>query len=313
MVLEVLQARPTEPGTMNRFTPKGGGRLIPRPAAPAAPFLKWAGGKTQLLPALEGCFPTSIPAYVEPFAGSAAVFFHLRSQGRLVGDVTLADCNEELIHAFAVVRDDVEALIAALVAYRAAHGREHYYAVRARPFTLDVAGAARTLYLNKTCFNGLYRVNRRGAFNVPMGDYRNPNILNEPSLRRASEALRGVRLLCQPFSETIAAASEAILYVDPPYVPLSPTASFTGYVPGGFGAADQEALADCLRAADARGVSFVLSNSYTPEVCRLYQGFTIARVPARRAINSNGARRGPVDEAIITNFGAASLPPARPT
>jgi DNA adenine methylase len=268
----------------------------------SGPFLKWAGGKTQLLPVLERYFPPAIDRYTEPFVGSGAVFFHLRAGGRLVGEVTLADSNRELIHAYAVVRDQLEELLAALDAHRAAHRRDHYYRVRAGPFTPDVAGAARTIYLNKTCFNGLYRVNRSGRFNVPMGDYRDPAILDEPALRRASQALQGVRLLSQPFQETIAAAAAGWLYLDPPYVPLSPTASFTGYVPGGFGPADQEALAASVRAAAARGLQFVLSNSHTPAVCRLYQDFVVASVPARRAINSNAARRGPVDEAIVTNF-----------
>lgn len=269
----------------------------------ATPFLKWAGGKTQLLPRLAAFFPADIPHYVEPFLGGGAVFFFLRGRGALTGEVTLADINAELINAYAAVQNDLDALLELLETHRAAHGREHFYAVRAQPCVGGVVGAARTIYLNKTCFNGLYRVNRRGEFNAPMGAYKNPSIYDEAALRRASDALAGVRLVVQGFKERMRTVGAGdFLYLDPPYVPLSSTASFTGYIPGGFGAGDQEALAQSVREADGRGARFVLSNSYTETVCRLYAGFRIERIPATRRINCDGAKRGPVDEAVVLNF-----------
>jgi DNA adenine methylase len=277
-----------------------------RPAPPAAdrptPFLKWAGGKTQLLPYLERFFPAAIPDYTEPFLGSAAVFFHLWGQGRLTGDVTLADVNAELVNVYVAVRDQVDDLLGELAILKARHSQLHYYATRAEPFRQGVRGAARTIYLNKTGYNGLYRVNRKGEFNVPMGDYKNPGIYDETVMRRASQALQGARLHCQDFRATIGEANGGWLYVDPPYVPLSPTSSFTAYAPGGFGPVEQKDLAACLRAADLRGLRFVLSNSHTPLVEQHYEGFRFTRVPARRAINSNATRRGPIDEAVVTNL-----------
>lgn len=271
---------------------------------PPTPFLKWAGGKTQLLPQLERFFPHEIPAYVEPFLGSAAVFFHLYGKGQLTGSVILADVNEELVNVYRAVRDHIDELLDLLAAHKAAHGREYYYAVRAEAYKAGVRAAARTIYLNKTCYNGLYRVNSRGQFNVPMGDYKNPGIYDEAELRRAAQALRRAELVCQDFRTAIGGAATEVIYADPPYVPLSPTSSFTGYAAGGFGLDDQRDLAACLRSADARGCRFVLSNSYTPVVRELYGGFHIARVPARRAINSIASRRGAIDEAVVTNFGA---------
>lgn len=268
-----------------------------------APFLKWAGGKTQLLPQLERLFPAEIPRYIEPFLGSGAVFFFLRGRGRLTGEVVLADNNAELINTFRVVQQNVEELIELLTLHKACHDKTYYYQVRAEAYTPDVRGAARTLYLNKTGFNGLYRVNRQGQFNVPMGAYKNPSIFNADTLRCASRVLDGARLVAQSFQESLQSAGKGdMIYLDPPYVPLSLTASFTGYMPGGFGLRDQEELAACVRAAHERGARFILSNSYTETVCRLYEGFSIRRVPARRRINCDGEKRGPVDEAIVFNF-----------
>jgi len=272
------------------------------------PFLKWAGGKTQLLPQLEKFFPTRIPRYHEPFLGGGAVFFFLRGRGWLTGPVTLSDSNAELVNAYTVVRDDVDALVCHLARHRAAHSKDHFYSVRALPFTPDAAGAARMIYLNKTGFNGLYRVNSKGQFNVPLGSYTNPSVYDEAALRRASRALQGVRLVVQDALDSLAEAGAGdLLYLDPPYVPLSATASFTGYVPGGFGPADQERLADAVRAADGRGARFVLSNSDTPAVRRLYLGFRIESVPARRMINCDAARRGEVNELIVAGIEAPMI------
>ncbi len=247
-------------------------------------------------------FPPTMERYIEPFVGGGAVFFALRSQGRLCDDVLLADSNEELINAFRAVRDSLDGLLELLVGLGKRHSRAHYYEVRSQPYEPGVRGAARTIYLNKTGFNGLYRVNSRGGFNVPMGRYHNPNVVSEPVLRAASKALQGVELKAQSFESSLAETTrQTFCYLDPPYVPLTSTANFTGYRPGGFGPAAQEQLAACTREIDARGGGFILSNSYTQPVLRLYEGFRIRKVSASRAINCVPGRRGPVFEAIVTN------------
>src|SRR5262249_7909973 len=157
--------------------------------------------------------------------------------------------NEELINVYTAVRDCADEVIARLADHRAQHGREHFYAVRDLPYSPGPAGASRTIYLNQTCYNGLFRVNRLGRFNVPMGRHKNPRIYDAGNLRRASAALQGVTLLCQDFRVTIDETARGLIYADPPYVPVSATASFTSYARDGFGIADHQALADCLRAA----------------------------------------------------------------
>ncbi len=272
-----------------------------------APFLKWVGGKGQLIPRLTGLMPRALERYCEPFVGGGAVFFHLRGSGLLTGPAVIADVNEELVNAYCVVQSDVERLIESLQGHKAQHSMERYYTLRAKPYSEGVEGAARTIYLNKTGYNGLYRVNRSGQFNVPLGSYKNPTIFEAGALRLASDALRNTAILAQCFRKTIDAAGPGdFLYLDPPYIPLSVTANFTSYAPAGFVPKDQEDLAACVRAADRRGVKFVLSNSYTDEVCRLYCGFQIHRASAFRRINCDGSKRGPIDEAIVCNFEISS-------
>jgi DNA adenine methylase len=236
--------------------------------------------------------------------GSAAVFFDLRE--RFPGmQALLSDNNEELINCYEAVRDDVEGLIRRLRVHASAHGRGHFYAVRDE----DPAGmpavrrAARMIYLNKTCFNGLWRVNSAGRFNVPMGAYAEPRICQADLLRSASRALRGVRMKAQDFADAVLGARRGtFVYIDPPYDPLSRTAYFTAYTQGGFGPEEQERLARVFRDLDARGCLVMLSNSDTPFIRELYRGFRIESVLARRAINSNGARRGPVREVVVMNY-----------
>ncbi len=274
----------------------------------ARPFLKWAGGKGRLLAQLEPFFPRRFRRYVEPFVGGGAVFFHLWNAGRLPAAVILSDHNEELINAYRVVRDQVEALVDRLAEHRRRHSRAHYYAIRAldrRPDPgLDaVARAARTIYLNRTCYNGLYRVNRRGQFNVPMGRYANPAILNAPVLRAASRALQAVSLDTLTLEDLVAPARPGdFYYFDPPYDPVSPTANFTSYTAGDFGEADQRRLAAVYRALTGRGCLCMLSNSHTPLIRELYAGFRLEVVRATRAINSNAARRGAIDELVVLNY-----------
>jgi DNA adenine methylase len=270
------------------------------------PFLKWAGGKTQLLSRLESLFPPagSFTRYLEPFLGSGAVFFRVR-QRCAPREVILADGNEDLILAYRRIQQDVEGVIDLLERHRRRHGREHYYRVRSRrPAALSPAArAARLIYLNKTCFNGLYRVNAQGGFNVPMGRYENPPILDAANLRSVARALRGVHLKAAHFRATLDYARKGdFLYFDPPYHPLSATASFTSYMNGSFRERDQEELAEVYGVLSERGCRVMLSNSDAGLIRRLYGGYDIHPVSARRSINSNAARRGPVAELVILNY-----------
>jgi DNA adenine methylase len=273
----------------------------------ARPFLKWVGGKQQLLAQFDTFFPRSIERYFEPFVGGGAVFFHLKSNRRLSGPVFLFDKNEELVNAYRTVRDNVDGLIEALAVHQARHSKEHYYETR----NLDrqeiemsrALRAARTIYLNKTCYNGLYRVNTKGWFNVPIGSYSNPQILYEDVLRKAGEALRDASIEVRDFREIVNLAQPGdFFYFDPPYDPLSKTASFTGYTSGDFQETDQRDLAEVFRQLHSKGCRCMLSNSSTPFVHELYQGFTIKTVQARRAVNSNGNGRGNVEEVVVLNY-----------
>jgi DNA adenine methylase len=272
----------------------------------AKPFLKWAGGKTQLLGPIAARLPERVDGtYFEPFLGSGAVFFHLRGAGRLVGDVRLSDANPLLVAAFVAVRDEPDAVVAHLEEHRARHAadaRRHYYAVRADEPATAAARAARLLYLNKTCYNGLWRVNSRGRFNVPIGRYVRPAILDEANLRAASAALAGTSIRCEPFERALAKAGAGdAVYLDPPYEPLNATSSFTAYTAARFGRDDQERLADACRRIADRGAAFLLSNSDHRFLRDLYRerGFLVETVSARRAINSVAGKRGAVKELLV--------------
>jgi DNA adenine methylase len=273
----------------------------------ATPIVKWVGGKSKLLGELEARVPGSYRRYFEPFLGGGALFFRLTPAA---GAAALSDTNAELIGCYRAVRDDVEGVIAALLRHRRAHSDAHFYRVRegwnagapSPSRTADVERAAAFLYLNKTCYNGLWRVNRRGAFNVPVGRYDNPSILDAARLRAAARALAGQILEVAPFESALVSAERGdFVYFDPPYHPVSDTAHFTSYTADKFGPDDQERLAAAFRALDARGCAVMLSNSDTPFVRRLYAGHRIDRVWCARAINSRGDRRGAVAEVIVTN------------
>jgi DNA adenine methylase len=269
------------------------------------PFLKWAGGKRQLLgPLLDSIRRLgSFGAYHEPFVGGGAVFFELRRLGMPGGAAFLSDVNERLIEAYQGVAGEVEAVIALLKDHAARHDPDHYLEVRASLPDSLAARAARIIYLNRTCFNGLYRENSRGEFNVPIGRYTNPAICDEPRLRAASEALRTARIECRPFETVLDRANPGdLVYFDPPYVPVSKTASFTAYAKQGFGPDDQARLASVFRELASRGVHVMLSNSWTDTVLCLYSEFHTHRVKATRAVNSRADRRGEVAEAIVTSF-----------
>lgn len=266
--------------------------------AKAAPFLKWAGGKGRLLSQFASLFPTRFGHYFEPFVGAGAVYFHLQP-----GRATLSDTNPDLITCYEVVQQDTESLIELLRMYR--HDRDFYYHVR----DLDagalspVQRAARMIFLNKTCFNGLWRVNRSGRFNVPFGDYKNPKILDEDNLHAVSAALSGARLERRPFEAVLAEARRGdFVYFDPPYHPVSATASFTSYGADDFKPADQERLAVTFQELDRMGCKVMLSNSDTPFVNQLYEGFRVEKVWAPRAINRDGSKRGAVSEVVVLNY-----------
>jgi DNA adenine methylase len=278
-------------------------------APPPTPFLKWAGGKRQLLPRILERVPPRARTYFEPFLGGGAVFFALAGARRFERAV-LGDANRELILCYEALRDDVEGVIRALRRHR--YDRLLYYRVRALdPARLaPAARAARLIYLNRCGYNGLYRVNRSGVYNVPFGRYVNPVICDVDKLRAASRALEGVKLVSQDFERTLRAARPGdFVYLDPPYVPLSPTSSFTAYARTPFDAAEQRRLAATLRALGARGVPALLSNSDCPETRDLYEPALAETVPVRRAINSVGSARGSVGELLVKSFAYAAAPP----
>ena len=275
----------------------------------AGPFLKWAGGKAQLLPTLQNYYPAreEYETYFEPFLGGGAVFFELRPRLAF-----LSDSNHELINTYEVVQKIVEDLIAHLQTlqreYRASP-REKYHEVRdewdVRKLD-DVQRATRFVFLNKTCFNGLYRVNRAGKFNVPFGKNPNATICDRDRLRAASDALRGMKLQALDFRETLRhPGPDDFVYVDPPYDPISKTSSFTGYTKDAFTMSDQEDLAKALARLNERGTKILMSSSLSKNIQRLYPalGFKVLHVTAPRAINSNPDGRGRISELLIRNFG----------
>jgi DNA adenine methylase len=273
----------------------------------AKAFLKWAGGKQQLLAQYEQYFPAHFQRYFEPFVGGGAVFFHLWNAARLGNHAALFDTNAELINVYTIVRDCVEALIDALALHEHRHSREYYYKIRGldrHPGHLsDLEKAARTIYLNRTCYNGLYRVNKAGHFNVPMGSYKNPKVLHVDTLRAASIALQGVWIETRSFETAIALGERNdFFYFDPPYDPVSRTASFTSYTAGNFRDEEQHRLAKVYTHLSNKGCLCMLSNSYTPFVLELYRNYRIEIVQANRAINSNGNSRGNVKEVVVLNY-----------
>ncbi len=265
------------------------------------PVLKWAGGKSQLLDAITSRLPERIDTYYEPFVGGGAVFFRLAQQGRFARAV-LADRNPELIEVYRAVQENVEGVIDRLAQHARAHDSDYYYRVReAKPRGL-AQRAARLIYLNKTGYNGLYRVNRSGKFNVPCGRYANPRILDEENLRAVAEALRNVALEVADFEVVCARAVPGdAVYLDPPYLPVSPTSNFTAYDRHPFGLVEHERLAATFARMAEGGIRAVLSNSSTPATRDLYREFRFDEVPVSRPINSRASARGPIDEILVVN------------
>jgi DNA adenine methylase len=268
------------------------------------PFLKWAGGKRQLLPELRRYLPRQLRRYFEPFLGGGAVLFHLQPKWAVVNDI-----NEELINTYRVIQNNVEGLVAALSQHL--NEREYYYRLRdldrSERFSelTDVERAARIIYLNKTCYNGLFRVNSQGQFNVPFGDYKNPKIVDEVVLRAVSYYLNSndITFLQVDFEEALREAGKGdFVYLDPPYDPVSNTASFTGYNLDGFGRDEQIRLKAVVDDLTRRHCRVLLSNSATDFITDLYRDYTVVVTGATRVINSDATRRGKVDEVLVLNY-----------
>jgi len=279
-----------------------------QPRADVKPVLKWAGGKRQLLEPIlsfvERSFQGRIEKYYEPFAGGAAVFFALAGRQKF-NRAKLTDMNADLIRVYVELRDNADAVIAELEKLAALElSKETYYLVRekvrAKRPGKDAARAARLIYLNRTGYNGLYRVNSSGEFNVPYGSYKNPRIVDPPRLRAAAEALQNVELAVEDFESSCKTAKRGdFVYFDPPYVPVSKTASFAAYHSVAFTSAEHARLAETFARLTKAGVKTLLSNSDTPETRALYRKFDTHTVQATRAINSNASRRGSVPELLV--------------
>lgn len=264
------------------------------------PLLKWVGGKTKLLPELLARMPASYSRYYEPFCGGAALFFALQPERAVLGD-----SNASLIETYRTVAVDPDRVAAALAGYRATHSKETYLATRerwnGRSWIDAELRAAAFIYLNRTCFNGLWRVNLSGEFNVSIGRHKDPLFGTPGRIVAASPTLRRADLRPGDYLDTIIdAKSGDFVYLDPPYDPVTKTANFTAYASGGFGPEQQAQLADTVRMLAARGVQVMASNSDTPLVRRIYAGLRIDTVRCPRAINSNASKRGAVNEVIIT-------------
>ncbi len=267
-------------------------------------FVKWAGGKSQLIPQYSTLFPAKIIKYVEPFVGGGAVFFHVMQEHK-PKTALISDINSELIDTYQVIRDKPAELAKLLKQHKAKHCKEYYYNMRKQnPDSLSkTERAARFVYLNKTCFNGLYRVNSKNGFNVPMGSYKNPSIPYEEDLLVASKLLQGVEIKNMHFSEVLNHTSKGdFVYLDPPYYPVKEGKSFTSYTSNDFSADDHKQLAEVFASLASKGAYAMLSNSDTPFVRELYSNYEITPLQAKRMINSDGKGRGAVGEVVVRNY-----------
>jgi DNA adenine methylase len=276
----------------------------------AQPFIKWVGGKRGLLSQIIPLLPKEFNNYFEPFVGGGALFFELYAQGKLDGKkIYLFDINSELINTYTMVKECPSELIETLYEFKEKHSKEYYYKVRAwdrEDNFLEIEPlkrAARFIYLNKTCFNGLYRVNKSNQNNVPMGSYKNPNIADETAIYSASEALQNATILNVSYKDVLKFATKNdLVYFDPPYYPLTPTASFTSYSEFEFLDKEQEELFEVFYMLDKKGCKVVHSNSDTPFINKLYQKFDIQYIQANRFINSKSSGRGKISEVLVRNY-----------
>lgn len=268
------------------------------------PFLKWAGGKRQLLPELNKYVPLNFKNYYEPFVGAGALLFNLQPKKAFINDV-----NSELINCYNVIKDSLDELIEDLKKHQ--NTPEYYYEIREldrKPEfqqLTQVERASRVVYLNKTCFNGLFRVNSQGQYNVPFGNYKNPKILDEVVLKAVHNFLNSSKITITngDFEEVVRGARKGdFIYFDPPYDPVSDSSSFTGYSLDGFSRDEQRRLRDTFVRLDKKGCFVLLSNSSTPFIRELYDEYKIVTVSASRNINSNATKRGKIDEVLIMNY-----------
>ncbi|ARJ55830.1 DNA adenine methylase [Campylobacter cuniculorum] len=272
----------------------------------AKPFVKWAGGKRALLDSIISLMPRDFKNYFEPFVGGGALFFALQSKGLLDSkSIVLSDKNRELINAYEVIKSGPQSLLKELKSFQNKHNKDFFYTIRNLDRKEDFANldsifrAARFIYLNKTCFNGLCRYNAKGQFNTPMGSYKNPQIYNENLILNASNALQGVKILQGDFEEVaMNAASGDFVYFDPPYYPLNKTSSFVSYIDV-FLEKEQKKLFEVFKALNSRGSKVLQSNSNAPFIRNLYKGFNCIEIQANRAINCKGAKRGKITELLI--------------
>lgn len=272
-------------------------------------FVKWAGGKKQLLAQFKPFFPKEIKRYFEPFVGGGAVAFYLLKTHPEIEKIYLSDINEELITTYYVIKNNPKELITLLKEYKKKHNKEFYYKIRSQNIkTLNkIQIATRFIYLNKTCFNGLYRVNSKGEFNVPIGSYKNPLICPEENLKEISKLLQKDDTKVRQFYEVLKDAKKGdFIYFDPPYYPLNKT-SFTKYTKDKFLDEEQKHLAEIFKELDKRGCKIMLSNNDSPFIKELYKEFYINIVKATRMINCDATKRGKINEIVITNYPVRSI------
>jgi DNA adenine methylase len=269
-----------------------------------SPFLKWVGGKRQLMTEIVNFLPKRYTNYYEPFVGGGAVLFHLQPAKAVIND-----SNEELINVYEVIKNNLEDLINDLKRHK--NEEDYFYKIRSLDRTLkfdslsNIKRASRIIYLNKTCYNGLYRVNNSGEFNSPFGRYTNPNIVNESILRAVSHYLNenDIQIFKGDYEMSLSNVEKgAFVYFDPPYLPVSESSNFTGYIKGGFDIFDQIRLKEMCDKLNSRGIKFLLSNSAAPFIEDLYSNYSIHTVKANRFVNSNAQKRGEVDEFLIKNY-----------
>lgn len=270
------------------------------------PFLKWVGGKRQIIPEISTHLPKNISTlnYCEPFLGGGALFFHLEPRKAVIND-----CNDELINVYRVIKNNLDELLLDLKKHE--NHPDYFYQIRCvdrQPEfnkMTNIQHASRIIYLNKTCFNGLYRVNSLGEFNSPFGRYTNPNIINEPILRAVSDYLNSaeITILNEDYKTVLnTLTTDTFVYLDPPYHPISESSNFTGYVQGGWSEIYQIRLKEACDDLNNKGVKFLLSNSATPLIKHLYSDYKIHLVNAKRSINSDGKKRGQIEELLIKNY-----------
>lgn len=270
------------------------------------PILKWVGGKRQLLDSIEPLIP-KCSTYYEPFIGGGAVLFSMQPSKAVIND-----SNPELINVYLTIKDEPAALIEKLKEHKTNSSEEYFYSIRALDrdkhafeSLSNVERAARIIYLNKTCYNGLFRVNSLGEFNSPWGKYKNPNIINETTINAMHTYFNkaNISIRCGDYRDALKGIRKgAFVYFDPPYMPISSSASFTGYTAGGFGEQEQIALKEQCDELNARGIKFLLSNSSCPFIENLYKDYIIEHVNAKRTINANPEKRGEIKEVLVRNY-----------